>query len=130
MNSLRAGGDIALLELEEPSALTAAPLPDPRHVPDGELLALGWGRYSLVLQQAYLEIETAEVCESTWDNVGPSVICASSKNADTCRGITTPHQLIWGHLFNQKLKPTLIMCGEYNEQDWGFLRLGKVEIMF
>lgn len=74
--------------------MTPVPLPDPMHVPYGSLLALGWGTYNPQLQQAFLEVESKDVCKKAWGKVGPSVICASSRYADTCRGID-------GHLYSK-----------------------------
>lgn len=84
--SLRAGGDIAVLELAEESTLTPVPLPYPYHVAEGELLALGWGRFDSVLQQAFLEVQPDNVCRENWEGIGTSIVCASSDVADTCRG--------------------------------------------
>lgn len=84
--SLRAGGDIAILELAEDSTLEPIPLPYPYYVPEGKLLALGWGLVDTILQQVYLEVQSEATCEEAWEGIGPSIICASSPAADTCRG--------------------------------------------
>ncbi|HCE40028.1 MAG: peptidase [Alcanivorax sp.] len=96
--------DLALLELERPSAMQALDLAKSAEMnrlrrgnPDEALLALGWGKtedsnMSPSLRQATLDYVTPGECGGYWNNLSGGQLCAGEMNPvsgvdqDTCRG--------------------------------------------
>lgn len=96
--------DLALLELEAPSAQAALDLAKNAEMerlrrgnPDEALRALGWGQtentsMSTLLQQVDLDYVSPSQCARHWNNLGSGQLCAGEMNPvagvdqDTCRG--------------------------------------------
>ena len=96
--------DLALLELESPSAQAAVDLAKSAEMQrlhrgnaDEALRALGWGQtesgsMSTLLQQVDLDYVPLSSCSGYWNNLGSGQLCAGEMNPvadvdqDTCRG--------------------------------------------
>lgn len=95
-SAIHRGGDIALLQLDEPTNKTPIPLAPKKFVPrPGKVLtSLGWGLSSINLQQVNLKVNETDQCLRAWkghledaEGLSTRVVCAWNSSADTCRGM-------------------------------------------